>query len=68
MSQFNGNSFIVNSEHVLSLQKTNEGIVLNPSFGDEYILIINNSKPQENRYLTNILKYLDFKILKKYIN
>ena len=42
-------------------QKTNEGIKLNPSFDDDYILIVNNSKPQENRYLTNVIKYLDFR-------
>lgn len=42
-------------------QKTNEGIVLNPSFDDNYVLIINNSKPQENRYLNNVIKYLDFR-------
>jgi GMP synthase-like glutamine amidotransferase len=44
-------------------QKTNEGIVLNPSFDDDCILIINNSKPQENRYLTNVIKYLDFRAI-----
>lgn len=42
-------------------QKTNETIQLNPSFNKEYILIVNNSKPQENRYLTNVIKYLDFR-------
>jgi GMP synthase-like glutamine amidotransferase len=39
----------------------NESIKLSPSFNDEYFLVINNSKPQENRYLTNVLKYLDFR-------
>ena len=39
----------------------NESIKLNPSFTDEYFLVVNNSKPQENRYLTNVLKYLDFR-------
>ena len=42
----------------------NESIKLSPSFNDEYILVINNSKPQENRYLTNVLKYLDFRGIK----
>lgn len=42
----------------------NESIKLSPSFDDEYVLVINNSKPQENRYLTNVLKYLDFRGIK----
>jgi len=42
----------------------NESIKLNPSFDDEYVLVINNSKPQENRYLKNVLKYLDFRGIK----
>lgn len=44
-------------------QKTNESIKLNPSFEDKYILIINNSKPQENRYLKNVIKYLDLRAI-----
>lgn len=42
-------------------QKTNETIQLNPSFNKDYVLIVNNSKPQENRYLKNVIKYLDFR-------
>ena len=44
-------------------QQTNEGIKLNPSFNGECILIINNSKPQENRFLNNIIKYLDYRAI-----
>jgi len=40
-------------------QKVDESIKLNPQFDESYVLIINNSKPQENRYLTNVIKYLD---------
>ena len=42
-------------------QETNESISLNPNFVEKTILILNNSKPQENRYLENIIKYLDFR-------
>lgn len=42
-------------------QEINETIKLTPSFNENYILIINNSKPKENRYLTNVIKYLDFR-------
>lgn len=45
-------------------QKTNESIELNPSFTGKQILVLNNSKPQENRYLDNVLKYLDFRGIK----
>lgn len=44
-------------------QQTNESIKLNPLFSNEYVLIINNSQPQENRYLSNIIKYLDFRAI-----
>lgn len=44
-------------------QKTNETIMINPSFNGECILIVNNSKPQENRFLDNLIKYLDFRAI-----
>ncbi len=44
-------------------QKNNESIKINPSFGDECILIINNNKPQENTYLSNVIKYLDYRAI-----
>jgi len=38
-----------------------ESIKLNPSFSDEYVLVLNNSKPQENRFLDNVLSYLTYR-------
>jgi GMP synthase-like glutamine amidotransferase len=35
-----------------------ESIKLTPSFNDNLVLVINNSKPQENRFLNNVLNYL----------
>lgn len=35
-----------------------ESIKLTPSFDDKFILVINNSKPTENRFLPNIINYL----------
>jgi GMP synthase-like glutamine amidotransferase len=35
-----------------------ESIKLMPSFNDNVVLVINNTKPQENRFLNNILNYL----------
>lgn len=35
-----------------------EDIKIMPLSGDQKILVVNNSKPQENRYLKNITKYL----------
>lgn len=35
-----------------------ESIKLTPSFDDRLILVINNSKPTENRFLPNIINYL----------
>jgi GMP synthase-like glutamine amidotransferase len=35
-----------------------ESIKLTPSFNDNVVLVINNSKPQENRFLNNVLNYL----------
>lgn len=40
-------------------KKTNETIEINPTFSEDRILILNNSKPQENRYLDNVIGYLD---------
>lgn len=39
----------------------NERIMLNPSFSEKHVLVVNNSMPQENRYLGNVIKYLDFR-------
>lgn len=44
-------------------KKTNETIELKPS-GDRFALIVNNSVPQENRFLENVIKYLDFRSIK----
>jgi len=35
-----------------------ESVKLMPSFNGDIILVINNTKPQENRYLDNIVNYL----------
>jgi GMP synthase-like glutamine amidotransferase len=35
-----------------------ESVKLMPSFNGDYILVVNNTKPHENRYLTNIVNYL----------
>lgn len=35
-----------------------ESIKLMPSFNDDFFLVINNTKPHENRYLTNVTSYL----------
>lgn len=35
-----------------------ESVKLLPTFNDNVILVINNTKPQENRYLDNIINYL----------
>ena len=35
-----------------------EAVKLMPSFNDNIVLVINNTKPQENRFLDNILNYL----------
>lgn len=35
-----------------------ESIKLMPNFNGDYVLVINNTKPQENRFLTNIVNYL----------
>ena len=35
-----------------------ESIKLMPSFNDDFVLVINNTKPHENRYLTNVINYL----------
>lgn len=35
-----------------------ESIKIMPSFNSDYIIVVNNSKPQENRFLQNILDYL----------
>lgn len=34
-----------------------ESIQLSPTFNDKTILVINNTKPQENKYLINVLNY-----------
>ncbi len=36
----------------------NESVKLMPSFNDDIILIINNSRPQENKFLPNLVNYL----------
>jgi GMP synthase-like glutamine amidotransferase len=40
---------------------TNEDITLNPGFDDKYVLVVNNSVPPANRYLDNLLKYLNLR-------
>ena len=35
-----------------------ESIKLMPSFNGDVVLVVNNTKPQENRYLTNVINYL----------
>jgi GMP synthase-like glutamine amidotransferase len=35
-----------------------EGVKIMPSFNGDVVLVINNAKPQENRFLTNVLNYL----------
>ena len=35
-----------------------ESIKLMPNFNDNFILVINNTKPQENKYLSNVTNYL----------
>lgn len=35
-----------------------ESVKLMPNFNGDYILVINNTKPHENRFLTNIVNYL----------
>jgi GMP synthase-like glutamine amidotransferase len=36
-----------------------EALKLLPSFNGDYILVINNSSPQETQYITNIINYLN---------
>lgn len=38
-----------------------ESIKLTPISNNETILIVNNTKPQENRFLDNVIKYLKFR-------
>ena len=35
-----------------------ESIKLMPVFNGDFVLVINNTKPKENRYLTNVINYL----------
>lgn len=35
-----------------------ESIKLTPNFNDDYILVVNNTKPQKNRFLENLINYL----------
>jgi GMP synthase-like glutamine amidotransferase len=45
----------------------NESIELNPSFSGSTILVVNNSVPQENRHLSSLIKYLDFRGIKHHV-
>ena len=61
---FNRFGFQLNSKDFTFIDKYKdsyvytESIKLMPSFNDNIVLVINNTKPQENRYLDNVLKYL----------